>query len=67
MVSSNFATNSLKAADLTYTDAFSEGTKTVHYWRILYENIDSYAYVTVSPEGESLSWGNKQPAKSAKP
>lgn len=60
-----FDAGSIKAADLIYVGKFLEGGKTVHYWRVPYNQTSvAYAYVEVSIAGDSVTgWGNKNPPR----
>lgn len=61
-----FDTDSLKASELEYVGAFLEDVMTVHYWHISHGKGNSYAYVIVDVNGDSLGWGDKKPASGVK-
>ncbi|WP_162932202.1 hypothetical protein [Solimonas sp. K1W22B-7] len=65
-----FDEGSLKANDLKYVGVFLEqgiaSPLKVHYWRMPYQDDEPvYAYVDVSPDGETCTgWGNQSPPAS---
>jgi hypothetical protein len=57
--------DALKADDLTYVGAFSEGNDLVHYWQVPAKD-PTYAYIAVGDASESFGWGNRTPPVPAK-
>ena len=56
---------SLKAQDLEYLGAFSQGTETVRYWRINHGSPEpKFAYVVSGPGDRQMTgWGDRAPPK----
>jgi len=56
---------SLKAKDLVYLGAFTEGAETVRYWQINYGSPKpKFAYIVSGPNDRQFTgWGNRTPPK----